>query len=77
MRCIRRDPERRYPTVQALADDLRHLDKVKPVVYEPSPPQLGGRYRQAIRVTLIVLLVLVAVVVFGFFIQSIHPPTTP
>jgi serine/threonine-protein kinase len=75
MRCIRRDPQKRYPTMQALADDLRHLDKVQPIVYTPSAPKLGGRYRQALRITLIVMLVLAAVIAFGFFLQAIHPAT--
>jgi eukaryotic-like serine/threonine-protein kinase len=72
MRCIRRDPDRRYLNMQALLDDLLHLDKVKPVAYIPDPPKIGGRYRPIIRGTIIVLLVLVAIVAFGILVQFAH-----
>ena len=72
MRCVRRDPERRYPDMQMLLQDLLHLDKVKPTAYQPDPPKLGGRYRQAIRVTLLILFILLCIIAFGILAQFAH-----
>ena len=54
MRAIRRDPQKRYASMQALLHDLRHLDQVKPVEYHPDAPLLGGRYRQAFLIALLI-----------------------
>lgn len=34
-KCLEKDPERRYPTVAALADDLRRFQEVKPITARP------------------------------------------
>jgi len=73
MRAIRRDPEKRYVSMDDLLNDLRHLDKVIPVDYLPCPPKLGGRYRQVIRVALIVMIIFLALITFGVLVQLIHP----
>jgi eukaryotic-like serine/threonine-protein kinase len=72
MRAIRRDPERRYTSMQELEYDLRHLDAVTAEDYIPAPPRLGGRYRQAIRTALIVLCVCAAIIACGAFAQYVH-----
>jgi eukaryotic-like serine/threonine-protein kinase len=72
MRAIRRDPERRYTSMQELAYDLRHLDAVPAEDYLPAPPRLGGRYRQAIRTALIVLCVCAAIIACGALAQYVH-----
>jgi eukaryotic-like serine/threonine-protein kinase len=72
MRAIRRDPERRYASMQDLTYDLGHLDKVTPVNYIPAPARLGGPYRQALGLVLIILLVCATLVAFGAFAQYAH-----
>ena len=72
MRTVRRDPDRRYASVGTLAQDLRHLDKVMSVPYFPMPPKLWGKYRQVVRIALIVLVICVILIVFGALAQMIH-----
>src|SRR5258708_1454345 len=72
MRAIRRDPERRYACMQDMLYDLGYLDTVTPMDYIPDPPKLGGRYRQAIRIALIVLIVCLFIVAFGLLAQFAH-----
>ncbi len=72
MRCIRRDPARRYISMQDLVYDLSHLDEVTPETYIPAPPRIGGRYRQVIRTALIILCVCVAIIACGVLAQYAH-----
>ncbi|MGZ3623236.1 MAG: serine/threonine protein kinase [Ktedonobacteraceae bacterium] len=72
MRAIRRDPEQRYTSIQELLYDLQHLDDVTVVDYIPNPPRIGGRYRQAIRLALLVLIVCLCIVAFGVLAQYAH-----
>ena len=72
MRAIRRDPARRYARMRDMLNDLQCLDTVTPVDYVPDRPKLGGRYRQAIRIALIVLAVRLLIIAFGFFAQVMH-----
>ena len=72
MRAIRRDPEKRYTCIQDLLYDLQHLDNVTVVDYIADPPRIGGRYRQAIRIALIALIVCLCIVAFGVLAQYAH-----
>jgi len=72
MRAIRRDPEKRYDCMQDLLYDLQHLDHVTAVTYIADPPRIGGRYRQVIRIALIVLVVCLCIVAFGLLAQFAH-----
>jgi len=72
MRAIRRDPEKRYTSIKDLLYDLQHLDTVTMVDYIADPPKIGGRYRQAIRIALIVLIVCLCIVAFGVLAQYAH-----
>ena len=72
MRVVRRDPGKRYASIQDLLHDLGHLDEVRAVNYSPDPPKIGGRYRQVIRIALIVLVVCLAIIAFGMFAQFAH-----
>jgi serine/threonine-protein kinase len=72
MRAIRRDPDKRYATMQNLLDDLRHLDKVTPMGYVPDPPAVGGQYRQALLVGLMALVVVFGIIAFGLLAQAVH-----
>lgn len=72
MRAIRHDPGRRYACMQDLLHDLDHLNDVTPIDYIPDPPKIGGRYRQAIAITLVVLITCLSIVGFGIFAQYAH-----
>ncbi len=72
MRAIRRDPDKRYATMQDLLHDLCHLDEVTPVDYIPDPPKVGGQYRQIIVIGSIILAVSLIIIAFGLFAQFIH-----
>jgi serine/threonine-protein kinase len=69
MRAIRRDPDKRYASIHAIMHDLRHLDEITPVNYIPDPPKMGGRYRQAILISLLVLAVCLSLIAFGVLAQ--------
>ncbi|HEY4383034.1 MAG TPA: serine/threonine-protein kinase, partial [Ktedonobacteraceae bacterium] len=45
MRMIRRDPHKRYATIQDVHAALSHLDQVSVVEYVPDHSLLGGNYR--------------------------------
>jgi serine/threonine protein kinase len=72
MCAVRRDPGKRYGCMQDLLHDLGHLDEVRAVNYIPDPPKIGGRYRQVIRIALIVLVVCLCIIAFGMFAQFAH-----
>lgn len=74
MRAIRRAPAKRYASMQNLLDDLSNLDQVTPEDYVPDRPLFGGRYRQALQASLIILIIIVAIVAFGFLAQVFHHP---
>jgi eukaryotic-like serine/threonine-protein kinase len=73
MRAIRRDPRKRYASMHGLLDDLEHLEDATPIDYLPDPPLAGGRYRQAWRIALLILAILLCIVAFGFLAQFAHP----
>ena len=72
MRAIRRDPKKRYALMQELLNDLCHVDEVVPVGYLPDPPLLGGRYRQALFISLLVFVVCLGLIAFGMLAQFAH-----
>src|SRR5437868_3042758 len=41
MHAIRRDPEKRYKSMENMLHDLHNLDAVRPAPYEPDTPQAG------------------------------------
>lgn len=75
MRAIRRDLDQRYASMQSLLDDLCHLDKVTAVKYVPARPKFGGRFRQIMRIALIVLVVCLIIIALGLLAQWLHPAT--
>jgi eukaryotic-like serine/threonine-protein kinase len=72
MRAIRRDKEKRYKTIGDLLDDLRNLPKVHPVPYHPEEPTINRTGRMAVIATLVILLIFLAVVLFGILVQYLH-----
>jgi serine/threonine-protein kinase len=72
MRAIRRDPEKRYKSINDLLHDLCHLDEVPPVQYKPDTPQSHVLRHQVILVTLVTITICLAIITFGFLIQYLH-----
>src|SRR5579859_6795907 len=72
MRAIRRDPEKRYKSMSDLLHDLRHLEEVKPVAYEPEKPRLNRFGRTAITAALIIIAICLLITALGFLAQFVH-----
>ncbi len=72
MRAIRRDKDKRYQSMSDFLHDLRNLEEVKPVHYEPEAPRLNQSGRTAIMATLIIIVILLLIIVLGFLVQFAH-----
>jgi len=72
MRAIRRDPEKRYKSVNDFLHDLRNLEEVKPVHYEPETPRLNRSGRTVITTTLLIIAICLLIVALGFLVQFVH-----
>jgi len=72
MRAIRRDPEKRYASMQDLLHDLCHLEEVAPLDYLPDPPIWGGQYRYIIMIAFITLGIFLLIIAFGLLAQFVH-----
>jgi len=72
MRAIRRDPSKRYTSMNDLHHDLLHLEEVKPVTYEPDAPGLNKSGRTAIMAILIIIAICLAIIALGFLVQFVH-----
>ncbi len=72
MRAIRRNPAKRYTNIEDMMHDLQHLDEVAPVPYAPEAPKVGGRYRQAIIITLLIIVICLTIIAFGVLAQLAH-----
>jgi serine/threonine-protein kinase len=72
MHAIRRDPEKRYKSMKDMLRDLRNLDAVNPVPYEPDKPQAGLMRRQVLMATLITIAISLGIIAFGFLVQFLH-----
>ena len=72
MRAIRRDQTKRYQLMSDLLHDLRNLEEVKPVPYEPEAPRLNQSGRTAIIATLIIIAISLLIVALGFLVQFVH-----
>jgi len=72
MRAIRRDPEQRYPDVITLLTGLRHWQEMTPEPYTPAPPLFVGRYRQVLRIALIIVSICIILLIIGLLAQMAH-----
>ncbi len=72
MHAIRRDPEKRYKSMRDMLHDLANLDDVIVDRYEPDAPVAGGYRRLAVQAALIILVILIVVIAFGFLAQFLH-----
>jgi eukaryotic-like serine/threonine-protein kinase len=72
MHAIRRDPEKRYKRMQDMLEDLRNLDEVKPVPYEPDNPQSHAVLRQVMLAALITIAICLTIIAIGVLAQLAH-----
>jgi serine/threonine protein kinase len=72
MRAIRRDQDKRYKSMSDLLHDLRNLEEVKPVPYEPEAPRLNQSGRTAIMAALIIIAICLLITALGFLAQFVH-----
>ncbi len=72
MHAIRRDPDKRYRTMQDLLHDLRNLDEVRPEPYEPEAPKMNKDGRMIITAALIIIAICLVIIAFGFLAQYLH-----
>ena len=72
MRAIRRDQTKRYQLMSDLLHDLRNLEEVKPVPYEPEAPRLNRSGRTVIIATLIIIAICLLIIALGFLLQFVH-----
>lgn len=72
MHAIRRDQSKRYTSMKDLLHDLRHLEEVKPVTYEPDTPSLNRSGRTAIMAILIIIAICLVIIALGFLVQFAH-----
>jgi serine/threonine-protein kinase len=72
MRTIRRDPDKRYKSIDELLYDLHHLNEVLPVQYKPDTPQAPVIRQRVILVTLLIISICLAIIAIGFLLQYAH-----
>ena len=72
MRAIRRDREKRYKSMKDFLHDLRNLEEVKPVPYEPEAPGINQTGRTVITATLIIIAICLVIIALGFLVQFAH-----
>ncbi len=72
MKAIRRDPQKRYKSMNDMLYDLKNLEHVKPVPYQPDKPQASNTLQEFRLAGIIILIILVVVIALGFFAQYMH-----
>jgi serine/threonine-protein kinase len=72
MRAIRRDPDKRYKSINDLLNDLRYQDKVIPVEYKPDVPRTHIMRQPVMLVTLVIIATCLAIIALGFLVQYAH-----
>ncbi len=72
MRAIRRDPAKRYHSMEELLHDLRNLDEVTPVQYKPESSQAHPMQQRVIFATLVTIAICLAIILLGFLVQYLH-----
>ena len=72
MHAIRRDPEKRYKQMRDMLHDLRNLEEVQPVPYEPDQPGPSKIRQEIVLALLITIALCLLIIVFGFLVQFLH-----
>jgi serine/threonine-protein kinase len=72
MKAIRRDPKKRFQSLQEMQRALQNLHEVKPVPYEPDAPHSHHMLRQVLIATWIILVLFAVLILIGFLAQIAH-----
>src|SRR6266436_1610868 len=72
MRAIRRNPDKRYHSIEDLLHDLRNLDEVAPVQYQPDTPQPRVMPQRTVFVILVTMAICLAIIILGLLVQYLH-----
>src|SRR6266446_6731483 len=72
MRAIRRNPDKRYHSIEDLLHDLRNLDEVAPVQYQPDTPQPQVMRHRTVFVVLVTIAICLAIIILGLLVQYLH-----
>ena len=72
MKAIRRNPKKRFQSIQELQYALHHLHEVEPVPYEPDPPQPHYVRQKAVMAIWIILAFFAGVTLIAFLAQITH-----
>ncbi len=72
MRAIRRDVDKRYKSLEDMLYDLHHVRDITPLPYVPDAPSYGGRYRQIIALSLLIVGIIFVLILFGVLAQFVH-----
>ncbi len=51
---------------------LQHVSAVTPLPYVPDAPAFGGRYRQVIFLSLLIVVLILILILFGVLAQFVH-----
>ncbi len=65
MRAIRRDPEKRYRSIEDMLHDLRNLEEVKPDLLSTRYPQIDRTGRQIITAAIVVVAIFIVIIAIG------------
>ena len=72
MRAIRRDQDKRYKSMSDFLQDLRNLDEVKPVPYEPEAPGINQSSRTVLTATLLIVAIFLLIIALAFLVRFAH-----
>jgi serine/threonine protein kinase len=72
MKAIRRDPEKRFHSMQEMQHALQNLNEVKPVPYEPDAPRPHRLQQQIVIAGLIIVTIFVVIILMGVIVQAAH-----
>jgi serine/threonine-protein kinase len=72
MKAIRRDPEKRFKSMQEMERALQNLDEVVPVPYEPEKPQQSTWRQQLMTAALVIIAIALVVIAVGVAAQLVH-----
>jgi serine/threonine-protein kinase len=72
MHTIRRDPAKRYRSIEDLVHDLHNLDEVTPVQYQPDTAQPQSMHYKVIFTILLIISICLALILLGFLVQYLH-----
>ena len=77
LKCLRKEPHRRYPSAAALAEDLRRFERGEPITARPTGPlersvRWLGRRRVQVAALALGTLLGVALVGAGLWLKSVH-----